>query len=93
MGRNRFISLVGQLSEEVVILKRSQVRWLCSVTESGKQEAGSRSFSEMQRAAETRLLQGGQNQGISAARKRLVSDDRTFKGSYYITTQGSPTQP
>lgn len=40
LGRNRFISLVGQPSEEVVILKRSQVRWLCSVTESGKQEAG-----------------------------------------------------
>lgn len=40
VGRNRFISMVGQPSEEVVILKRSQVRWLCSVTELGKQEAG-----------------------------------------------------
>ena len=40
LGRNRSISLVRQPSEEVVILKRFQVRWLCSVTESGKQEAG-----------------------------------------------------
>lgn len=82
----------GQTAEEVVILKRSQVRWLCSVTESGKQEAGAslrcREQQEHVSSSDVRT-----RASISAASKWLSSDDRTFKASYYISAQGSPIQP
>lgn len=92
LGRNRSISLVRRPSEEVVILKRSQVRWLCSVTELGKQEAGaSLRCREQQGHVSSRDVRT--RASISAASKWLFSDDRTFKASYYISTQGSPIQP
>lgn len=77
LGSNRCISLVGQPREEVVTLKRFQVRWLCSSTESEKQEA-------------VAPLRCRERQGHVSSRDVRT---RASVQLYYITTQGNPIQP
>lgn len=73
LGRNSSISLVRQPSEEVVILKRSQVRWLCSVTEWGKQKAGAS------------LRCGEQQEHVSSRDVRTRASVQLESGSFLMT--------